>query len=200
MDPGAAAVLGVPHHCNELRETDMTLPATFRTALLAAAALALTACQPGALPGAGVVNRAGFKANYLVARAALEKGQYGRASRQYASLLPKAGPLAPRIRLEYAHSLLREGKFEKASEEARVVASQLDGRGRSAALAVQATADQEIGRAAINRSEMTAEAVQRLVAARDAFDEVLTKHPDLDPLGGLKLRRKTLDVELSTIR
>lgn len=178
----------------------MSLTALSRPAVLAIAVLTLAACQPGAGPGAGVVNRVGFKANYLVARAALEKGQYPKASRQYASLLGKAGPLEPRIRLEYAHSLLREGKFDKASDEARVVASQLDGRGRSAALAVQATADQEIGRAAINRSEMTAEAIQRLVSARDAFDEVLAKHPDLDPLGGLKLRRKTLDVELSTIR
>lgn len=182
------------------RESPMSLSAIKRIALPAFLTLVLAACQPGAGPGAGVVNRVGFKANYLVARAALEKGQYAKASRQYASLLPKAGPLEPRLRLEYAHALLREGKFEQASSEARVVASQLQGRGRSAALAVQATADQEIGRAAINRSEMTAEAIQRLVAARDAFDEVLKKHPDLDPLGGLKLRRKTLDVELSTIR
>lgn len=176
----------------------MPLPTPFRIAALALAVLALASCQT--VPGASVAGRAGFKANYLVARSALEGGQYAKASRQYASLLKTAGPLGPRIRLEYAHALLREGKFDRASDEARVVASQLEGRGRSAALAVQATADQEIGRAAINRSEMTADAVQRLVSARDAFDEVLKKHPDLDPLGGLKLRRRTLDVELSTIR
>jgi len=178
----------------------MSLSALSRSAVTAFVALTLAACQPGSTPGAAVSSRVGFKANYLVARVALEKGQYAKASRQYASLLAKAGPLESRIRLEYAHALLREGKFEKASDEARIVASQLEGRGRSAALAVQATADQEIGRDAINRSVMTAEAIQRLVSARDAFDEVLTKHPDLDPLGGLKLRRKTLDVELSTIR
>jgi len=171
-----------------------------RIAALALIVLAGAGCKPGIGPGASVASRAGFKANYLVARVALESGQYTKASRGYASLLKNAGSLEPRLRLEYAHALLREGKFDKASDEARVVASQLKGRGRSAALAVQATADQEIGRAAINRSELTADAIQRLVAARDAFDEVLKNHPDLDPLGGLKLRRRTLDVELSTIR
>lgn len=175
------------------------MPHAFLKISALALALALvSACQPGA--GGSLVSRVGFKANYLVARAALEQGQYAKASRQYISLLPKAGPLEARIRLEYAHSLLRENKFEKASDEARVVASELKGRGRAAALAVQATADQEIGRASINRGEVTAEAIQRLVSARDAFDEVLKSYPDLDPLGGLKARRASLTVELSTIR
>lgn len=167
---------------------------------LALAVLFTASCEPGAGSGPSLNSRAGFKANYLIARVALEGGQYTKASRQYAGLLKSAGPLEARIRLEFAHALLREGKFMKASDEARVVASKLTGRGRSAALAVQATADQEIGRAAINRSEMTADAVQRLVSARDAFDEVLKNHPDLDPLGGLKSRRSALNVELSTIR
>lgn len=160
--------------------------------------LAVAGCQTGT-PSASV-SRIGFKANYLVARAALEKGQYAKAERSYASLLKKAGPLEPRLRLEYAHTLLRAGKFDKASDEARVVASQLDGRGRAAALAVQATADQEIARTAINNGTVTSDAVQRLVAAKQAFDEVLTGYPDLDPLGGLALRRKTIDIEMSTIR
>jgi tetratricopeptide (TPR) repeat protein len=160
--------------------------------------LAVAGCQTGAPTPS--VNRIGFKANYLVARAALEKGQYTKAERSYASLLKTAGPLESRLRLEYAHTLLRSGKFEKASDEARVVASQLDGRGRAAALAVQATADQEIARNAINKGTVTTDAVQRLVAAKQAFDEVLAGYPDLDPLGGLALRRKTIDIEMSTIR
>ncbi len=170
------------------------------TPIAAAALLMATAgCQVDG-PGLGAAaSRAGFKANYLVARTALERGQFTKAERGYAGLLQKAGPLAPRVRLEYAHALLRGGKFEKASEEARVVAAALDGRGRAAALAVQATADQEIARAAINRGVADADAIQRLVAARDAFDELLKNHPDMDPLGAMALRRKTIDVELSTI-
>lgn len=144
-------------------------------------------------------SKAGFKANYVVARSALEKGQFGKAERGYADLLKQAGPLEARIRLEYAHALLRNGKFAPASDEARIVASQLEGRGRSAALAVQATADQELARRAINKGKASADAIQRLVAARSAFDELLKNHPDMDPLGALALRRKTIDVELSTI-
>ncbi len=162
--------------------------------------LTLAACQTGGpsfKPGA---SRAGFKANYFVARTALEGGQYTKAARGYADLLKRAGPLEPRIRLEYAHALLRAGKFVKASDEARIVAAQLDGRGRSAALAVQATADQEIARAAISRGRASTDAIARLQAARAGFDELLSKHPDLDPLGSMALRRKAIDVELTTIR
>ncbi len=144
-------------------------------------------------------SRAGFKANYFVARNALEGGQFAKAERGYANLLKKVGPLEPRLRLEYAHALLRGGKWEKASGEARHVASLLEGRGRSAALAVQATADQEFARRAINNGIADGEAIQRLIAARESFDEVLKNHPDMDPLGALALRRKAIDVELSTI-
>jgi len=170
-----------------------------RGIILGLSVVSLAACQVGAPNLGASVSRAGFKASYLVARVALEKGQFARAERGYASLLKRAGPLEPRIRLEYAHALLRAEKFEHASDEARVVAAQLDGPGRSAALAVQATADQEIARAAINRGVADSDAVQRLVAARSGFDELLKNHPELDPLGAMALRRETIDVELSTI-
>ncbi|MCG6901826.1 MAG: hypothetical protein LJE68_04010 [Rhodobacter sp.] len=178
----------------------MFRPFHLKVASLALIVAATASCQvDGPRIGASVTARAGFKANYLVARAALENGQFTKAERGYAGLLKKAGPLEPRLRLEYAHALLRAGKYAKASDEARVVASQLQGRGRSAALAVQATADQEIARGAINKGLADADAIQRLVAARAGFDEMLKNHPDLDPLGALALRRKTIDVELSTI-
>ncbi|KMW56429.1 hypothetical protein AIOL_001383 [Candidatus Rhodobacter oscarellae] len=169
------------------------------TGLLLASML-LVGCNTNGASFAPSASKAGFRDNYVVARTALERGQYGKAERGYANLLKKAGPLEPRLRLEYAHALLRGGKYEKASAEARVVASVLDGRGRSAALAVQATADQEIARRAINKGVADADAIERLVAARAGFDELLQKHPDLDPLGAMALRRRTIDVELSTIR
>ena len=178
----------------------MPVPVRIKAPLLGLAILATASCQVDGPSLTASASRAGFKANYLVARTALENGQYRKAERSYASLLKKAGPLQPRLRLEYAHALLRAGKFSKASEEARIVASQLKGRGRSAALAVQATADQEIARAAINRGVSSADAIQRLVAARSAFDELLANHPDMDPLGAMALRRKTIEVELTTIR
>lgn len=160
--------------------------------------VALASCQSGTpQPSA---SRSGFKANYMVARAALEGGQYTKASRSYRALLKKAGPFEPRIRLEYAHALLRAGKFEDASAEARIVAASLQGKGRAAALAVQGTADHELARQTIARGSVTSDAIQRLVAAREAFDELLSAHPVLDPLGGMALRREAIEVELSTIR
>jgi len=171
-----------------------------RTLTLLLGAVALVGCQLDAPSFSPSARNSGFKDNYSVARTALEKGQFEKAERSYKDLMLKSGPLEPRVRLEYAHVLLRSGKFEAASGEARVAASMLKGRGRSAALAVQATADQELARIAINAGATNAGAVQRLVAARDGFDEVLKKHPDLDPLGSLALRRKTLDVELSALR
>ena len=178
----------------------MRLPSKIKLLSVSLALLVTASCQTGVPALNAAASRAGFKANYLVARTALEGGQYAKASRGYANLLKKAGPLEARLRLEYAHSLLREGKLESASNEARVAVSQLTGTGRSAALAVQATADQEIARQAIDSGTATADAVQRLVSARDAFDEMLKNDPQLDPLGSMKLRRRTIDVELSTIQ
>lgn len=180
-------------------ESRMSPNFRFRAVALCLVVLATASCQVNAPNLGATASRAGFKANYLVARIALEKGQFGKAERSYASLLKKAGPFEPRIRLEYAHALLRGGKLSKASDEARIVAAQLEGRGRSAALAVQATADQEIARKAIDNGIADADAIQRLVAARRSFDELLKIHPDMDPLGAMALRRKAIDVELSTI-
>ncbi len=167
---------------------------------LVIAAMLLASCQGSGSNSGTSVSRAGFKNNYMVARAALEGGDYAKASRQYASLLRKAGPLEARLRLEYAHALLRDGKYRKASDEAKRVALALQGPGRSAALAVQGTADQEIARAAIARGRGGANAADRLISARAAFDEMLANHPELDPLGAMAQRRAVIDQELAAIR
>ncbi|EIE49687.1 hypothetical protein C357_17620, partial [Citreicella sp. 357] len=67
-----------------------------RTVSLIAGLAVLFGCDVGM--GAG----GGFKAQYFSARDALEDGQYNRARRQYLALIEDAGPLAPRIELEYA--------------------------------------------------------------------------------------------------
>lgn len=164
-------------------------------AVLAVAAMALASCKPGEVS----TSRAGFKKNYLVARTALEGGQYAKASRHYASLVRTAGPLQPRMRLEYAHALLRDGKYDAAAREARVVAGELQGAGRSAALMVQGTADHEAARADISRGRSGLDQINRLKAARAALDEAITRHPELDPLGAMAARRNTIDLELSAI-
>ena len=79
---------------------------TVRAGVLLLAVLTLVSCEDG--PSTG---DAGFRNQYFAARDALEDGKFDRASRTYARLLTRAGPLEPRIRLEYAHSLLRAGDY-----------------------------------------------------------------------------------------
>lgn len=163
--------------------------------------LILAGCQvdgPGFSPTA---RNAGFKDNYTVARNALEKGRFAKAERSYQNLLSNAGPLEPRIRLEYAHTLLRSGKFAEAAGEAQRAVAVLDGMGKAAALAVQATAEQELVRAAILEGTVEpGNAEARLLAARSSFDQVLESHPELDPIGALAERRRLIDAEISALK
>ncbi len=61
-------------------------------------------------------------------------------------------------------------------------------------------ADEEIGRAANNGSEMTGEAPHWLVSARNGFDELRKQHSAIDPHGALTQRRSRLTVALMTTR
>jgi hypothetical protein len=175
----------------------MPLPVLFRVSALSLVVIALASCQPGA---PSVSSRAEFKKNYFVARSALEGGQYAKAARQYADMLGTAGPLAPRIRLEYAHALLRDGKYEKAAAEARIVAGQLRGSGRSAALAVQGTADHERARENVARGRSGATEINLFKSAALALDEMLKADPKMDPLGAMATRRRSIDLELLSIQ
>ncbi len=163
-----------------------------RIVLLSGMVLFLASCKPGKFS----TGRAGFKANYLVARAALESGQYDRAVRQYRALLKDTGPLEMRIRLEEAHALLRNGKFDRAVEAAQLVATHLTGAGRSAALAVQGTADHEAARSAVLRGKAGAAELKRMQSAQAALSEVLSINPELDPTGAMKSRLAQIELEL----
>jgi len=162
--------------------------------VLGAALLLPTACQEFE-PS----KRDSFKGKYHVARLALEEGRYARAIRSYQSLLKQAGPFAPRVRLEYAHSLLRDNRFEEAAREARVIAQTQNGDARLAALAVQGTADHELARAAMAAGLRDNAVRSRLQSARGAFDEVLKKPKVFDPLGSLADRRRIIDKELASL-
>ncbi|WP_146591302.1 hypothetical protein [Puniceibacterium confluentis] len=166
---------------------------TLRAGVLALAALMLVSCEQGAGPG-----DAGFRTQYFSARDALEEGRYDRASRTYARLLTRAGPLEPRIRLEYAHSLLRAGDYAAAAREARQLAGSQSGTGRRAALSVQATADHELGLVAIQSGD-TGAGRRLLSQAELAISEVLEHEPALDPLGALAGRQASIRVRLRTL-
>lgn len=174
----------------------MKLP---RILILVLGSVSLVGCQLDAPSFTPSARNAGFKDSYGVARSALEGGKIAKAERSYKDLILQSGPLEGRIRLEYAHVLLRAGKFADASGEARVAVSLLEAEGKSAALAVQATADQELARLALASGQGGGDVRQRLISARDGFDTVLKEHPQLDPLGALALRRKTVEAELEAL-
>lgn len=161
-----------------------------RAGFLACAVLALASCQTGT-SGQG----SGFKSQYLAARQALEAGKYDQASRAYAQLLTRAGPLEPRIRLEYAHTLLRKGDYEGAAREGHLLAQTPEADLRHAALAVSATADHELGLAAIQNGDL-AKGKQLLTQADAAITQVLQFDAKLDPLGALAGRQRSIRLML----
>lgn len=139
--------------------------------------------------GKSGVGRASFKADYFSARAALENGQFVQAADQYRSLVPMAGPMAGRVQIEYAHALLRAGRFEEAASEAGSAADTLRGLARASALAVQGTAEHELALSMMTEGQNDEPAYRRLVAARAAFDAIGEDFARLDPEGYLAKRR-----------
>ena len=146
---------------------------------------------------AGISQR-GFEAQYNTARAALEKGDYSKAGKLYARMLPDAGPLNDRIQLEYAHTMLRSGQYDKAAQIAGGLANNGDGDARAAALSVKGTADHEVGMKLLQDGDR-ANGAARLKAAQQALEEVLKAHPDFDPVGSLAGRQASISVQLKKL-
>lgn len=162
-------------------------------ALSAVLAVVLSGCDDGS--GAGSNS---FRNNYTNARTALESGQYDKANRIYARMLPQAGPLQSRIQLEYAHSLLRSGAYGEAIQQTQGLSQSQSGTARSAALSVLGTAHHELGLVAVSNQD-GATGRQHLVAAQNAIGEVLRSDPDLDPLGALAGRQASIKVQLKSL-
>ena len=174
--------------------SSMTTPAIPRRAGGTVLALAILASCEGGAPLGGD----DFQARYAAARGALEEGRFEVARNLYPPLIAAAGPVAPRLRLEYAHTLLRDGDFGGAEHEADVVARGTDGDARAAALAVRGTAQHEIGEALLAAGEPAA-AELRLAAAREALRQVLDSDADLDPLGAMTRRLDDIEALLSSL-
>ncbi len=153
----------------------------------------LTSCTEPA----DIVQR-GFEARYNTARTALEKGNYKTAGRLYARMLSQSGPLNDRIQVEYAHTMLRSGQFEKASQLAGDVANKNKGATRAAALSVKGTADHEVALKLLRNGDQ-ANGTARLKSAQNALKEVLKAHPDFDPLGALAGRQASIAALLKTL-
>lgn len=173
----------------------MTSTAILRAAALAVAALAPVACSDSASRGSAPD---GFRAAYMAARGALEQGDYDAAERGYLRLVQDAGALAPRLRLELAHTLLRAEDFARARTEARTLATTLSGSDALAARAVQATAEHELALGKLAAGDRAA-AAKLMRAAREGMQAVLDGAPELDPAGALAGRRATLEVQIARL-
>lgn len=163
---------------------------------LGLAFLVLSAC--GDMGSSGGVGAAGFQKKYAFARDALERGQYDKAAQRFAAIIPRAGPLAPRLRLEYAHALLRAGHFDQASAAAAGLVRELDGTGRSAALMVQGTAEHELGLTALAAGDR-ATGRRHLLAAQTALSAMIAADPQLDPMGAMAGRNASIAARLKSI-
>jgi len=152
--------------------------------IFAAVSATLAGCEAGAIS-----EGADFQRKYSGARKALEEGNYDLAARDYAALIPSAGPLAPRLRLEYAHALLRAGRNDEAAQVAGDLAAGQEGANRAAALAVEGTALHESALAAMQAGRSGAEVNDRLRRADAALSEMLSLDASLDPLGAMQSRR-----------
>lgn len=155
-------------------------------------ALVLVSC------GETMSSGSGFQSKYAVARNALEAGDYERARKAYLKLISQAGPLTPRLQLEYAHAELRAGNFSEAASAASNLAQSQSGTARGAALAVQGTAQHEQGLILLSQDQ-TAAGKAQLVAAQKALSEVLKSHADLDPLGGMAGRKASIAARLKAL-
>lgn len=147
---------------------------------------ALSACEPGTIS-----QGADFQRKYSSARAALEQGNYDLAARNYAALIQSSGPLEPRVRLEYAHALLRAERNDEAAAVALALAQGQEGTNRAAALAVAGTALHEDALGDL-RAGRTDEARAKLRRADAALAEMLRLDPSLDPLGAMQSRRNEI--------
>ena len=162
-------------------------------AMSAGLALVLSSCTDGSGAGSNT-----FRNDYTAARGALESGNYDKANRIYTRMLQDAGPLKPRIQLEYAHSLLRSGAYGEAIQQAQSLSQSQSGTARSAALSVLGAAHHEMGLAALSGQD-AAGGRQHLISAQNAIGEVLRSDPELDPLGALAGRQASIKVQLSSL-
>ncbi|APE42077.1 hypothetical protein BOO69_00630 [Sulfitobacter alexandrii] len=147
----------------------------------------------------GSLGQKSFETEYSTARDALEGGDFAKANRVYKRLVPDAGALQPRIRLELSHGYLRAGDFDAAAREAGSLAQTQQGDGRAAALSVQATAVHELGLKALASGDAVT-GKSYLEQAEAALTEVLATNPDLDPLGSMAGRRASIQSRLSGMK
>lgn len=151
----------------------------------------LTSCE-----NVGTLAGGGARSDYMVARQALETGNYDLAIRNYEKLLRDVGPDAARLRLEYAHSLLRANRFDAAMREAGQLIDTQTGALQGAALSVRGTARHEAARARMSQGQRDAEVTAMLQGARSDLAAFLRDHAGLDAAGSMRARTELIAADL----
>lgn len=172
----------------------MSFPRLSKTLCLAVVAGALLGCE-----AAGTLAGGGARSDYLVARQALESGNYPLAIRRYETLMSRMGPgESTRLQLEYAHSLLRANRYDDAIQAAGPLATRNPDSIQASALAVRGTARHEAARQAIERGER-AQARVLLEAARADLAAFLQNHASLDAAGSMRARAELITSDLNSL-
>lgn len=167
-----------------------------RQGLLALLTLTLlTSCE-----AAGTMAGGGGGSDYMVARQALETGNYDLAIRQYGALMQglDAGT-ASRLQLEYAHALLRANRHPEAITAADALIGARDGAIRASALAVRGTARHEAARDRLARNLADAETRALLSGAAEDLAAFLSGHAALDSGGAMRARQQLIDSDLASL-
>ncbi|MCT8161668.1 hypothetical protein [Pseudoruegeria sp. SHC-113] len=175
----------------------MSRPMQIRIGPMVAALTLSGAILAACSEGPSVSRASHFRDDYNTARAALENENFAKAAKQYKALIPVAGPLAPRMELEYAHALLRDEQFEAAAGVARQLAATQSDTARAAALAVQGTAEHETALSLMDADPRDPRAVSYLRSASQALGVAIADPAELDPLGALATRKRSIDALLA---
>lgn len=165
------------------------------TVLALALVTALAACE-----AAGTLAGGGARSDYLVARQALETGNYDLAIRRYARLMEGMdAQRAARLQLEYAHALLRGDQFQAAVAAADPLIASHEGAIRASALAVRGTARHEAARTLIAQGQRDEATRALLQGARDDLAAFLAQHASLDSAGSMRARAQLIAADLQAL-
>lgn len=161
-------------------------------ATVAACAVALSSCE-----NAGSLAGGGARSDYLVARQALETGNYALAARRYESLMTHVQPgTARRLELEYAHTLLRADRHADAIRVAGGLVAASDDAVSGSALAVRGTARHEAARVRIDQGDRGPDTRALLLGAQADLAAFLRQHGALDASGSMRARTELISADL----
>lgn len=153
----------------------------------------LSLCALAACEAAGTLAGGGSQSDYLVARQALETGSYDVAIRRYARIIDSVdASTSARLRLEYAHALLRGNRFDEAVDVADALVQSQDGSIRASALAVRGTARHEAARERLASGQRDGATRALLLSAQADIAAFIASGQGHDSTGSMEARAQLI--------